>query len=324
MVSKVTIRVFTYLGALFLMSHIIVNNVAAFDFTTDFNSYEYVFGTSRYNMNCTINGVSTTNQGVCSFTEQGENKATELRSYQTLDVESGDIVKFTLVVVSSSNFDYRYNVQFVNNQISNGRLLGFKEILQDDVSWNTSMYYIDEFNYYMDGGSFISRAYEYYVYFPNDITGYHLGLLSTNSSYPIFYSYVSSDTVGVVSFKIVDISQWRYVGSPESKMEEEKTQEAADASADAGDSSSSDAEQGTASLISAIGSAVSVISSASPTNCKINGNMGNLDVGQIDLCANPVPTFIQAIGSLILILITVPLCITLFNRFIALFRSFQG
>lgn len=108
------------------------------------------------------------------------------------------------------------------------------------------------------------------------------------------------------------------------EKEKQETQAAADASADAGDSSSSDAEQGTASLISAIGSAVSVISSASPTNCKINGNMGNLDVGQIDLCANPVPSFIQVIGSLILILITVPLCITLFNRFIALFRSFQG
>lgn len=275
-------RIFIYLGALFLMSHIIVNNVAAFDFTTDFNSYEYVFGTSRYNMNCTINGVSTTNQGVCSFSDQGQNKATELRSYQTLDVQSGDIVKFTLVVVSSSNFDYRYNVQFVNNQISNGRLLGFKEILQDDVSWNTSMYYIDEFNYYMDGGSFISRAYEYYVYFPNDITGYHLGLLSTNSSYPIFYSYVSSDTVGVVSFKIVDISQWRYVGTPENKQQAEATQNASDESEQAAEDNGSN--EATTTLSNNLNNIFTTISSTRASNCIIAGNLGNINMGNLNLC----------------------------------------
>lgn len=91
----------------------------------------------------------------------------------------------------------------------------------------------------------------------------------------------------------------------------------------AADSSSDDAENATSSLISVIGQFVGAVTTASPSNCIINGNMGNFSMGQIDLCANPVPTFVQIISSLILIAICVPFAIVMFNRFINLFRSFQ-
>ena len=51
--------------------------------------------------------------------------------------------------------------------------------------------------------------------------------------------------------------------------------------------------------------------------------MGNFDMGSIDLCANPVPTFMQVIGSIIAALVVLPLVIVLFNRFIAIIGSFQ-
>ncbi len=92
---------------------------------------------------------------------------------------------------------------------------------------------------------------------------------------------------------------------------------------DAADASSEDAENATSSLISVIGQFVGAVTTASPSNCLINGNMGNFSMGQIDLCANPVPTFVQIISSLILIAICVPFAIVMFNRFINLFRSFQ-
>lgn len=90
------------------------------------------------------------------------------------------------------------------------------------------------------------------------------------------------------------------------------------------DSSTSDSEEATSSLLSVIGSFVGAITTASPSNCSINGNMGNFSMGNIDLCANPVPTFVQIISSLVLIAICVPFAIIMFNRFISLFRSFQG
>lgn len=108
------------------------------------------------------------------------------------------------------------------------------------------------------------------------------------------------------------------------EREETATQDAADNSQTSGDTSSSDATSASSSLISTIGGFVSVITNASPTNCRINGNMGNLDMGNLDLCANPVPSFVQIIGSIILVCLCIPFAIIMFNRFIALFRSFQG
>ena len=92
---------------------------------------------------------------------------------------------------------------------------------------------------------------------------------------------------------------------------------------EAADASSEDAENATSSLISVIGQFVGAVTTASPSNCLINGNMGNFSMGQIDLCPNPVPAFVQIISSLILIAICVPFALIMFNRFINLFRSFQ-
>lgn len=154
-----------------------------------------------------------------------------------------------------------------------------------------------------------------------------------NSSAPSYLFGVSASG----SIAIDNAYLYKYVGSTGAKIDDlaetienqqqqevDATNDAVDNSQDAGQDSSDSATAGTGSLISAIGSAVAAITSASPTNCLINGNMGNLNVGQIDLCANPVPAFVSIIGSLLLVLFIVPLCISLFNRFINLFRSFQS
>lgn len=103
----------------------------------------------------------------------------------------------------------------------------------------------------------------------------------------------------------------------------QETQDAADNSSAAGSDSSSDATSATSSLLNVIGAGIGAITTASPTNCRINGDMGNLDVGTIDLCANPVPAFVAVIGSIIAVLVVLPLVIILFNRFIGIIRSFQ-
>lgn len=106
--------------------------------------------------------------------------------------------------------------------------------------------------------------------------------------------------------------------------QKQETQNSANQSQTSGDQSTADSQQATSSLISVIGGFVGVLTSASPTNCLLNANMNHIDMGQIDLCANPVPSYIQIIGSIILICAAIPLAIVLFNRFIGLFRSFQG
>ena len=174
------------------------------------------------------------------------------------------------------------------------------------------------------------KLHKYYFRVKNNFNG-SIGFKSGNynsGSYSLwkYLSTLGSDGSfnGGVYFRGVSLKIYEFMGSEENREVEEKTQDAVDESQTAGSGSSSQAQTGTTGLLNAITGAVSVISSAQPTNCKINGNMGNLDIGQLDLCANPAPAFVQTIGSLILILMCVPLAISLFNRFIAIFRSFQS
>lgn len=106
----------------------------------------------------------------------------------------------------------------------------------------------------------------------------------------------------------------------QAKTDTQNAQNQADSS---GGTATSDSQTATTSLLNTITGAVNAISSVSPTNCQLNGDMGHLNIGQMDLCNNPVPTFITVIGSLLLILAIVPLAIHLFNLFISITRSFQ-
>lgn len=106
--------------------------------------------------------------------------------------------------------------------------------------------------------------------------------------------------------------------------EDQALEDATDNAESSGDDSSEEAESATSGLISIIGGFVSAVTNASPSNCNLDGDIGHLDMGVLDLCAMPVPSFVQVIGSIILILVCIPFVIIMFNRFISLFRSFQG
>lgn len=88
--------------------------------------------------------------------------------------------------------------------------------------------------------------------------------------------------------------------------------------------SQNSAEQGTQSLLSAITGFVGVIANATPTNCRISGNMGALDIGQLDFCQDNPPAIITTIGTLILIAITIPITIWVIKKIISMFRSFTN
>lgn len=105
---------------------------------------------------------------------------------------------------------------------------------------------------------------------------------------------------------------------------EDKTEQNAQNAQNQGNNSSESASQASTGLINAIGGFVGAITSASASNCNIVANLNHLDLGTLDLCDFQVPSFIQIIGSLILISLIIPFAIIMFKRFIGLFRSFQG
>lgn len=307
------------------MSH----NAGAIDATFNLNDYEQLnFNVTQnyydykiYNANGTLN-----HQCLATFNcTVGNNQQIRVAAtHDSFPLKAGDIIFYNLALYSPVRLHHIDNLQFRSLAPGYGvSTLYFHEVSDFSAlgGFTESFPSSSGNGVITTDGYFVSNIYEIAL-IANIDGNRQLGSFNQNTV-DIAVNMGNTATSDVLVVAVTGFTVYRYTGSTENKEQQEKTQEAADASETAGGSSSSDAQQGTSSLLSTIGSAVSVISSASPTNCLLNGNMGNLDVGQIDLCANPVPTFIQIIGSIILILLVVPLCITLFNRFIGLFRSFQ-
>lgn len=99
--------------------------------------------------------------------------------------------------------------------------------------------------------------------------------------------------------------------------------DAQDTASSDSESSAEDASQSGSTLLSAFTSFVGALTSANASNCVINGDMGNLDLGNIDLCQLSPPPAFQTISSIMVIGFMVPLSVALAKKMISLFRSFQ-
>lgn len=91
----------------------------------------------------------------------------------------------------------------------------------------------------------------------------------------------------------------------------------------ASESSSQDAENTGTTLLGAFSAFVTALTSASPSNCNLDMDLGNLDLGVVNLCQLSPPQPIPTIASIFLILFCVPLSIATARKVINLFRSFQ-
>lgn len=94
-------------------------------------------------------------------------------------------------------------------------------------------------------------------------------------------------------------------------------------SQDGADDSQQEAESTGATLLSAFTAFVGALTNASPSNCNIDMDLGNLDLGRVNLCQLSPPAGFQAIASIFMILFCVPLSIATARKVISLFRSFQ-
>lgn len=311
------IGIFVSIIVIFAMS----DNVSAFEMVMDYDNYESISYSARVNVDCIISGITYTNQGFCSNIDRtGDLNLTRLVSNSIFSVKSGDIVNFKVAVFSLNNFSFNSGTLYINNQVQSGRVIGFNEVSNDDLA---DTYSLDLDSGSISSGNYISRVYEYYIRVSTSSDSYQVGLNSSSANYPIF-SWYSSNLTDRLIFKIFDVNVFRYVGTDTNAEQKQATEDAVEGSENAGNSSSSSAESGSASLLNVIGAFAGIITSAQPTNCMINGNMGNLNIGQIDLCANPVPSFVQIIGSIILVCLVIPFVVIMFNRFISIFRSFQS
>lgn len=112
------------------------------------------------------------------------------------------------------------------------------------------------------------------------------------------------------------------------KEQEQKEKSETNAQVQAGDSaansSSSDASASGTTLLAAAQSFVGALTSATPSNCNLDMDLGNLDLGNANLCSISPPPAFQVISSIVLIGFCVPLSIATAKKMVSLFRSFQN
>ena len=90
------------------------------------------------------------------------------------------------------------------------------------------------------------------------------------------------------------------------------------------DDSQSDAEDTGTTLLTAFTSFVNALTNANPSNCNIDMDLGNLDMGVVNFCQLNPPAGFTTLSSIFLILFCVPLSIATARKVISLFRSFQS
>lgn len=123
------------------------------------------------------------------------------------------------------------------------------------------------------------------------------------------YEYKASDTATSIN--------------DQQKQEGEKAQQEGQTSTDNAQSS---IDNSTVSLLSALTGFVGVLTSINPSSCSLSGNIGTggLNLGQLDFCKDKPPAFVTAIGSLVAIVLIIPLIIWMVNKIISMFRSFTN
>lgn len=311
------IGIFTSIIVIFAMSH----NASAISTVFDLTNYTIVKNSPALKINCTFSDLSNnvlstpTDTWVC--TRADSTTGIKLRQFYTTEQWSfnkGDVLEFDLLVWSAfdlNNID-EMNVGFYGSVSGYWSMLGFNQVADNVFHTNA----VGSGDTLFDGNGYYS-IYRYTLKANNNVT--------STIGFPGGYQdhYIWSN--GTLNFRVLNINQFRKNAENDTNAEQKQaTEDAVEGSENAGNSSSSSAQSGSASLLNVIGAFASIITSAQPTNCNINGNMGNLNIGQIDLCANPVPSFVQIIGSIILVCLVIPFVVIMFNRFISIFRSFQS
>lgn len=109
----------------------------------------------------------------------------------------------------------------------------------------------------------------------------------------------------------------------QSEAEREELSDAQDDAEDTADAQGSQAESRGTTILQAFISFVNALRNVTPSNCNIDMDLGNLDLGVVNLCSLSPPAEFQAISSILLIGFCVPLSISTARKIIALFRSFQ-
>ena len=252
-----------------------------------------------------------------------------LRTHDTIHVEEGMYYQGFFILRSNYQGSTYPTIYWNFNQSDDFNFITIEELYNDSIR--------DKFSNHCDSSSSNFDCYpiEEYENMYNKI--YMVTLQATHTG-DVRFQFGTSTSVLVKSlnadnyvFGLRKIVEYK-PSSIESALEEQNRKDDEDRSnlesqqsdSESGaEDSQGDAEQQGTTLLAAFTSFVSALTSATPSNCRLDMDLGNLDMGQVDLCQLSPPAGFSALASVFMILFCVPLSIATARKVISLFRSFQ-
>lgn len=333
MKGKLCFGVLLLLFIIFGLSLSVCSDVNALILTSEVEPTGGAWTVERVNCSYTNGGFVQSSTSYCRVPLQSENNTsqndlTKISPNFTIPAKEGFYYKTYLSVKSDTGEpELIWRVQTNSNDWN---IAVFQEVVNDSL-------YTPIINTNSSGGStssgispVYSKFYEVVLYAKRtgDLTwsfGNGVDAVIFNSRY--LQSYPDNNTPLVTLYTIEEFKPISQDGSDQlNRKDDEDRQNLESQSSNtdsASDSSASDAESTGTTLLSAFTAFVGALTNASPSNCNIDMDLGNLDLGVVNLCQLSLPAGFQALASIFLILFCVPLSIATARKVISLFRSFQ-
>lgn len=275
---------------------------------------------------------STTRANNCINPHNVSDVISQLRPVQKISTKEGYYYK-TYLVIKSVVGDPQIFYQ-MDYDTTNYNLVSFNEVVYEklhndymNICTNTPCSSSSSpYSYFREINSPYSKIYEIVLRAKN--TGdYYFTLGNGVNGFVWWDLIINSHTTGNSYVGILPIEEFKTAGaaSLDQKDDEDRSNiESQQSDSESGaDESQGDAEQQGTTLLAAFTSFVNALTSATPSNCRIDMDLGNLDMGNVDLCQLSPPAGFSALASVFMILFCVPLSIATARKVISLFRSFQ-
>lgn len=316
--------------------------------SVDLSNFDVTYTTAALEVkSCITRNLCGTDSGWSSKTWNALIKQTDLyglKSDSSYSFKRGDIVELSIVVKSFWTPDpltqnFQFNVGALGNR--NFDILSYDTVFDssfsDPAALNGSSSvcsgnYCYVNNFTITNSGYLYKVFRLTIMARNDGTfPVAIGSLSNSAGYAFrITGYPNNNEITEygLNYNIADIVFYRKNNANqemnEKDDEDRSNLESQSSTIDSSSEDSGDSAESTGTtLLAAFTSFVGAITSASPSNCNIDMDMGNLDLGVVNLCQLSPPPGFSSIASIFLILFCVPLSIATARKVISLFRSFQ-
>lgn len=281
-------RIFTYLGALFLMSYIICNNVSAASRTYYLRYGTYTYGFPRFSGSqggSTVNVLTGQPYNIHNnvYVIPGDRILTSAAFYFNSSKSAIDISSFT---DWSLSFSYCGDgVSFIPSSNDYFRLTDYYESKVLDRQFMENIQNSNNF-IISDVASCHNVFLKGKLPNSNSISSFDLGTTGQGQFTRLFNYNNIDDSISLYNLVIVSPIVVFYDNPNEAEVALEKEKQETQAAADESEQVAEDngSNEASTTLSNNLNNIFSTISSTRASNCIIAGNLGNINMGNLNLC----------------------------------------